>query len=33
MPKDELIIQLTKIIIAVTFGGYFLWWSLAMLNK
>ena len=31
--QSELIIQLLKIAIGVGFGAYFLWWSLAVLQR
>ena len=31
--RTELIIQLLKIAIGVAFGGYFLWWSLTVLQR
>jgi hypothetical protein len=33
MTRAELIIQLLKIAIGITFGSYFLWWSLAVLQR
>ena len=33
MSKDELIIQLVKIALGVLIAGYFLWWSLEVLNR
>jgi hypothetical protein len=33
MNKTELVIQLLKIAIGVAFGAYFLWWSLAVLER
>jgi hypothetical protein len=33
MTRAELIIQLLKIAIGITFGAYFLWWSLAVLQR
>jgi hypothetical protein len=33
MPKDELIIQLVKIVLGVAFGAYFLWWSVEVLHR
>jgi hypothetical protein len=33
MNKTELVIQLLKIAIGIAFAGYFLWWSLAVLQK
>jgi len=33
MSRTEPIIQLVKVVIALAFGAYFLWWSLEMLNK
>ena len=33
MPKDELIVQLTKIGLALAFGAYFIWWSLEVLHR
>jgi hypothetical protein len=31
--RTELIIQLLKIGIGIAFGAYFLWWSLAVLQR
>ena len=31
--RTELIIQLLKIAIGIAFGAYFLWWSLAVLQR
>ena len=33
MPKDELIVQLIKIVLAVVIGAYFVWWSLEVLHR
>jgi len=33
MSKDELIIQLVKVALGILIGGYFLWWSLEILNR
>ena len=33
MSKDELVIQLVKIAIAIVVGAYFLWWSLEVLHR
>jgi hypothetical protein len=33
MNKTELVIQLLKIAISIAFGAYFLWWSLAVLER
>jgi hypothetical protein len=33
MSKDELIIQLVKIVLGVLIAGYFLWWSLEVLTR
>ena len=33
MSKDELIIQLVKIALGILIAGYFLWWSLEVLNR
>jgi hypothetical protein len=33
MTKDELVIQLAKIVIALAVGGYFVWWSLEVLHR
>ncbi len=33
MSKDELIIQLIKIGLGLLLGGYFIWWSLEMLQR
>ena len=33
MNKTELVIQLLKIAIGIAFAAYFLWWSLAGLQK
>ena len=33
MSKDELIIQLVKVALGIPIGGYFLWWSLEILNR
>jgi len=33
MSKDELVIQLVKITIALAVGVYFLWWSLEVLHR
>jgi hypothetical protein len=33
MNKTELVIQLLKIAIGIAFGAYFLWWSLAVLER
>ena len=33
MTKDELIIQLVKVALGILIGGYFLWWSLEVLNR
>ena len=33
MSKDELIIQLVKVALGILIGGYFLWWSLEVLNR
>jgi hypothetical protein len=33
MSKDELIIQLVKIGLGLLLGGYFIWWSLEMLQR
>jgi hypothetical protein len=33
MPRDELVIQLIKIAIAIVVGSYFVWWSLEVLHR
>jgi hypothetical protein len=33
MNKTELVIQLLKIAIGIAFAAYFLWWSLAVLER
>jgi hypothetical protein len=33
MNKTELVIQLLKIALGIAFAVYFLWWSLAVLQK
>jgi hypothetical protein len=33
MSKDELIIQLVKIVLGLAFGAYFLWWSVEVLHR
>ena len=33
MTKDELIIQLIKVALGIAIGGYFLWWSLQVLER
>jgi hypothetical protein len=33
MSKDELIIQLIKVGLALLIGGYFFWWSLEILKR
>ena len=33
MSKDELIIQLIKVALGILIGGYFLWWSLEVLQR
>jgi len=33
MSKDELVIQLVKVALGILIGGYFLWWSLEVLNR
>jgi hypothetical protein len=33
MGKDELIIQLLKVALGLLFAGYFIWWSLEVLNR
>ena len=33
MQKDELVIQLLKIVLGVVFAAYFVWWSLAVLSR
>ena len=33
MPRDELIVQLVKIVIAIAVGAYFIWWSLEVLHR
>jgi len=33
MPKDELIVQLIKIVLGIAIGGYFVWWSLEVLHR
>jgi len=33
MTKDELIIQLIKVALGILIGGYFLWWSLQVLER
>jgi hypothetical protein len=33
MNKTELVIQLLKIAIGIAFAAYFLWWSLAVLQR
>jgi hypothetical protein len=33
MSKDELIIQLVKVALGLLIGGYFLWWSLEVLQR
>jgi hypothetical protein len=33
MSKDELIIQVVKIVLGVAFGAYFLWWSVEVLHR
>jgi len=33
MTRDELIVQLIKIALAVAIGAYFIWWSLEVLHR
>jgi hypothetical protein len=33
MPKDELVVQLIKIALGLGIGGYFIWWSLEVLQR
>ena len=33
MSKDELVVQLVKIVLGVLIGGYFLWLSLEVLKR
>ncbi len=33
MSKDELVVQLVKIVLGILIGGYFLWWSLEVLKR
>jgi hypothetical protein len=33
MPKEELVVQLIKIALAVAIGAYFVWWSLEVLHR
>jgi hypothetical protein len=33
MPKDELVVQVIKIVLGLTFGAYFIWWSLEVLQR
>ena len=33
MSKDELVIQLLKVALGLLIGGYFVWWSLEVLNR
>lgn len=33
MPRDELIVQVTKIALGVAIGVYFVWWSLEVLHR
>ena len=33
MTRDELIVQMIKIAIAVAIGVYFIWWSLEVLHR
>jgi hypothetical protein len=33
MPRDELIVQLIKIALALAIGAYFIWWSLEVLHR
>jgi len=33
MSKGELIIQLVKVTLGILIGGYFLWWSLEVLQR
>jgi hypothetical protein len=33
MTRTELIIQLLKVVIALAFGAYFVWWSLQVLDR
>jgi hypothetical protein len=33
MTRDELIVQLIKIALAVAIGVYFIWWSLEVLHR
>jgi hypothetical protein len=33
MSKGELVIQLLKVALGVLIGGYFVWWSLEVLNR
>ena len=33
MPRDELIVQLVKIAIAIAVGAYFIWWILEVLHR
>jgi len=33
MSKDELVIQLVKIVLGLAFGAYFLWWSVEVLHR
>jgi hypothetical protein len=33
MTRTELIIQFLKVVIGLAFGGYFVWWSLQVLDR
>jgi len=33
MTKTELVIQLIKVALGLIVGGYFVWWSLEVLNR
>jgi hypothetical protein len=33
MTRTELIIQILKVVIALAFGAYFVWWSLQVLDR
>jgi hypothetical protein len=33
MPKDELVVQVIKIVLGLAFGAYFIWWSLEVLQR
>jgi hypothetical protein len=33
MSKDELVVQIIKIVLGLAFGAYFIWWSLEVLQR